>query len=347
MDSQTSATIQLLTRANGAGLSRDLELLQGMLEDSGFDVHRKALPHQSRFGFQLARWQRSMKPRRAANPAYDINVMLERVYPEYFDQARYNVLVPNPEWLKARWLPCLSQFDLVLAKTHYAAKIFQQLDCKTAWTGFTSPDRLDDTIPKTALFLHVPGRSNTKGTAHLLALWARHPEWPTLTVVWRSKRVRKLVLPANVVLLANYVEDGTLRKLQNQHRFHLCPSQTEGYGHSLVEAMSTGAVVITNDAPPMNELVSAERGLLVDAVDCGTQELATLYDFVDSAMESVIQTCIHMTPETSQALGTRARHWYETNRVSTAQRISTALRDLVLDKPVSDPLIPTPRGEPH
>jgi hypothetical protein len=36
----------------------------------------------------------------------------------------------------------------------------------------------------------------------------------------------------------------------------------EGYGHANAEAMGCGAVVVLNDAPPMNELVTESRGLL-------------------------------------------------------------------------------------
>lgn len=32
-------------------------------------------------------------------------------------------------------------------------------------------------------FLHVRGKSELKHTAQLLDCWARHPDWPTLTVI--------------------------------------------------------------------------------------------------------------------------------------------------------------------
>ena len=72
-----------------------------------------------------------------------------------------------------------------------------------------------------------------------------------------------------------HLSDGELRRLQNSHRFHLCPSQTEGSGHYLVEALSVGATTLTLDAAPMNELVTADRGLLVPIAHTGTQYLAT------------------------------------------------------------------------
>ncbi|EQD67759.1 glycosyltransferase, partial [mine drainage metagenome] len=57
---------------------------------------------------------------------------------------------------------------------------------------------------------------------------------------------------ANIEHRIDYLDDAALQRLQNAHWFHLCPSETEGYGHYLVEAMGIGAVVLTTDAAPMN-----------------------------------------------------------------------------------------------
>ena len=64
---------------------------------------------------------------------------------------------------------------------------------------------------------------------------------------------------------AAILDDAALRTLQNSHRFHLCLSEAEGWGHYIAEALSVGAITLTCDAAPMNELVTAERGLLVAA----------------------------------------------------------------------------------
>jgi glycosyltransferase involved in cell wall biosynthesis len=50
--------------------------------------------------------------------------------------------------------------------------------------------------------------------------------------------------------------------LQNKG-VHVCPSLAEGFGHYLNEARASGALVITTDMPPMNELVRPEAGVLV------------------------------------------------------------------------------------
>lgn len=326
--------VQVLSRGNGAGLSRDLELVACVLRQAGCTVTMTELSHRDTLSSRLARLGRRLRDGlRALGPVrasarYDLNLMLERVYPDRFGQARRNVLIPNPEWLRQEWWSYLPSFDLILAKTRHAESLFRPFGCPVQWTGFASPDHLDPAVPREQAFLHMPGRSNNKGTRRLLALWARHPEWPPLTLVWRSRNARTIPMPPNVRLLDHYLDDASLRKLQNSHRFHLCPSRTEGYGHYIVEAMGVGAVTLTTDAEPMNELVTTGHGVLVAARSGGTQALATLYDFDEDAMEAAVARCIAMPVAECEAIGRRARQWFEHNRDAFPERLMAALRAL-------------------
>ncbi|MFK2878137.1 glycosyltransferase [Rhodanobacter hydrolyticus] len=325
------SNINLIARDNGAGLTRDLRLLARLLAEAGHDVTITGLGHRGRLGNRLRRLHARLRRLLRGwfdgrlNARYDINIMLEHVRPEMFDQAHANVLVPNPEWFRAEWLPHLRGFDLVLAKTGHAERLFAALGCRTRFIGFTGEDCLVEGVPHQPTFFHGPGRSGNKGTLPLLELWARHPEWPQLTVVWRRKRVELPPMPANVTLIQDFLDEAELRRLQNASTFHLCPSQTEGYGHSIAESLSVGAVVITTDAEPMNELVAAGRGVLVTAHAQGTQELATLYDFDGAAMEATIAHCLAMPEEEQQRLGRAAREWFLANRRDFEQRLCDAV----------------------
>ena len=312
--------IQLLGRDNGAGLSRDMSLLAATLEEAGASVRTTGLPHRGRFAESLTRLRLAGRA-----PAFDLNLMLERVRPEFAPAAWRNVLVPNPEYFRPRDRAALDRIDVVWAKTRHAGHLFAALGKPVRHVGFTSPDRRDPAVPRRHAFFHGPGRSANKGTPALLRLWAAHPEWPELTVVWRRKRVGLDALPANVRLIREHLDDAIYRRLQNEHRFHLCPSQTEGYGHYLVEAMSCGAVVLTLDAEPMHELVSAERGVLVPAQATGTQDLATLYGFRDADMAHAIERCVAMPQAEADALGAAARMWYEAERAAFPTRLRAAL----------------------
>ena len=314
---------QLIARDNGAGLSRDLQRLAEALRETGHSADMLGLPHRGRF----AQWLTRLKWKGKA-PAFDVNVMLERIRPEFIPAAARNVVVPNPEYFRPEDRAALSAMDEVWTKTRHATRLFDALGATTRFIGFDSEDRLLPDVPRKQAFFHGPGRSGNKGTAALLELWASHPEWPTLTVVWRRKRVDTSDLPANVRLVREHLDDGAYRRLQNEHRFHLCPSQTEGYGHYIAEAMSCGAVVVTLDAEPMNELVTDERGVLVSAQAAGTQDLATLYAFDDVAMEAAIERCLAMDEAAMAALGQAARRWFEENRAGFPLRLNEALSAL-------------------
>jgi len=311
---------QLIARDNGAGLSRDLPLLADALHRAGCSTHITGLPHRGRFAEWLTRLQLARKP-----PAFAVNVMLERIRPEFMRAAQRNVLVPNPEYFRSQDKAALPLMDAVWVKTRHAERLFQALGAKTHYVGFTSTDRYDANVPRQHAFFHGPGRSGNKGTQALLSLWRKHPEWPMLTVVWRRKRMDIEPLPANVTLIREHLSDAEYRRLQNAHRFHLCPSQTEGFGHYLVEAMSCHAVVVTLDAEPMNELVTGGRGVLVAAHVLGTQDLATTYGFTEVAMEAAIERCLSMDVATAEHIGDAARAWYESNRAGFADRLREAL----------------------
>ncbi|HKT38005.1 MAG TPA: glycosyltransferase, partial [Ktedonobacterales bacterium] len=133
----------------------------------------------------------------------------------------------------------------------------------------------------------------------------------------------------NIDHLVGYMDDTTLQELQNSHWFHLCPSETEGYGHYLTEAMSVGAVVITLDAPPMNELVPPDCGLLVPpSVKTGRQHLATTYFFDDHAMEAAVEQAMAMDEETLQQMGDRARAQFLAGGASFAPRLLRVIEAL-------------------
>jgi glycosyltransferase involved in cell wall biosynthesis len=322
--------VNLTTWDNGVGLSRDLELLGDVLSKAGLNVSYtrrgrgklRKLGRPFKVNLQTA-WQTLRYG--AGKPRFDLNILLEHVWPEYRPWARNMVFIPNPEWCSKRDVAELGNMDLVLAKTRETERIFNALGRRTSFTGFTSADRNDSTVARERAFFHLAGRSQNKGTENLLALWRRHPQWPTLTVV-QSPRTAQVSAPApNIRHIVDYLDDNELKALQNAHRFHLCPSETEGFGHYIVEAMSVGAVVLTLDAAPMNELVQPERGILVVAMRIGEQNLATTYTFDETAMIAAVERMIGLGEEELDRYAKAARKWYEVNHAGFGPRLLRAL----------------------
>lgn len=325
--------IHVLARDNGAGLSRDLAILTTALAAAGHEVcvsgigaggvRRAWRLAQRRIGLAWRGWRAG-----PAGARFDLNLMLERVRPEYFALARRNALMPNPEWFAEEERRWLGGVDCVFAKTRHAQPLFEALGCRSVFTGFTSFDRRRIEVPREAAFFHLGGRSVNKGSQALVDLWLRKPAWPVLTMVQRATLSLPPRLPDNLRLLDGYLDDAELGVLQNRHLFHLCPSETEGFGHHLVEGLSVGAIVLTTDAPPMNELVTPERGMLVAPNRSGTQRLATTW-FVDPvALESAIERLLTLDQATLTQLGANARAWWEGNDRGFGERIAAAVTSL-------------------
>ncbi|MGH8232946.1 MAG: glycosyltransferase [Rhodanobacteraceae bacterium] len=325
--------VNLIARDNGFGLTRNLHLLHDALAGAGCEITICGIRRGSlRKALHPLKLQAGNVARRLAGKGtqrWDVNLMLERVRPEYLETARRNVLMPHPEWFDERdraWLPRL---DRAFVLTHHAISIFERLGMKVDYTGFTSEDRLDRSVPRERIFFHLAGRSANKGTETLLALWRRHPEWPCLTVLQSPRSARPGPPAANIAHWVDYIPDAELRHIQNAHRFHLCPSETEGFGHYLVEALGVGAVVVTLGAPPMNEMVTSDRGALVPFSRTGIQSLATTYFYDGAAMEMAIERLLATSDAELERMGQAARSWFEDNDRAFRTRIADAVHALV------------------
>jgi glycosyltransferase involved in cell wall biosynthesis len=328
--------VNLVVRDNGLGLTRDAQLMADALKANGCDVHVTSLNEKD----EQLRWRhgrgrrvlfshwRHAWARMRGHTHYDVNIMFEHLWPLHLPLARYNIALPNPEWFDSKDARHLRRVDHVWAKTRYAEQLFRQLGCKTSYVGFDSDDHYDASIPRARRFFHLAGGSRIKGTERLLALWRRHPEWPPLTVLQNPACAQPGPSHANIHHCVEYVSPQALRTMQNAHLFHLCPSEAEGWGHYIVEGMAVGAVVITSDAAPMNELVSPERGLLVACEQAGTMGHTVTWHFDDAAMEQAIGAVMQLSDEALRDKSQRAREWFVQNHAAFSQRVGEALADI-------------------
>ena len=76
-------------------------------------------------------------------------------------------------------------------------------------------------------FLHVAGQSLQKGTAAVVEVWSRHPEWPPITILQSPENRRAIRVP-NIEYIAEYLDDRVLRVYQNTCGVLVCPSEAEG-----------------------------------------------------------------------------------------------------------------------
>lgn len=295
--------VQIVYTESGRGLPKDSALLQHVFESLGHQVtittHPPAsenrLKHAARWHKALNRFlspglrrlalklQRHIRITLNGKSRHDLIIHLQSIRPRHLYRNARHWLIPNQEWFSKDQLHYLNEIDTVLCKTRIAQELFSRYSDNTVFTGFSSPlIPAIESCPQKDFrkILHIAGNSPFKGTDTLLEVWRQHPEWPELTVV--SNRHSRDESAGNIRILAG-VSDETLTALWKTAGIAIQPSEVEGYGHALLEAQAYGCVVISTDAPPMNEVVPPSFGILVPYSSTQGFRLGTRY-LVDSGL---------------------------------------------------------------
>jgi glycosyl transferase family 1 len=232
---------------NGAGLQRDYLILRALLESFGHQVRGIQFNH--------------VEDRAPA----DVNIFLETIKHDLIPYAAQNAYVVNPEWFGMHLFPVVARFNLILAKTYDCERICKQMypngGPRIIYTGWESLDLLNPDVPREPHFLHVAGNSQTKNTPAVFAAWATGRIPAPLTVL--SRWYPNPGIPN--VTVRDRITDEEHHRLMNACLYHMCPSQYEGWGHSLNEALGVGGIVVSMNARPMTEF-GIHPTLLVESV---------------------------------------------------------------------------------
>ena len=310
-----SLTVNIISHSlqNGAGKQVDVSVLKRELEKLGHQVH-------------LFDYYKVNK----ITPA-DINLFLAQFKSDWFSQAKLNWFIPNAECCDAT-PEDLWKFDLVLCKTEESLRIFRPFSREVYYLGFTSLDRARPFVAKNfSKHLHIAGKSRMKGTEQVLKAWKTHSELPHLILIKHKRRTHSLTIPPkNVKLVNKRISNRSLLNLQNQCGVHLCPSKTEGFGHYIMEAMSAEAVVITTDAPPMNEFIKDPR-CLVKYKSSGQWKYATTYVINEKELAYKVKALQQLSHEELQAIGRQNREEYLRRKAEFAQNFERLINRAVDD----------------
>lgn len=295
----------ITTIDNGAGLQADAMLLKRVVENLGHSVR---LVHRSQLN--------------TLGPA-DLSIFLELVNHEMLNAAPRNWLMPNPEWyFPKHWDRYLPKFELVLCKTYDCRRLMSKHHSNCIYTGFMATDFLDAKVERRPEFLHVKGKSEYKNTAAVIEAWNQYKIQAPLTIVAKHNPLRKDV--ANITW-RGYVSIGTLRALYNSRLFHLCPSEYEGYGHYIHEALSCGAVVVTTEAPPMNEFEGCPAELRIPSDRVRKVCTANLHKVSPEAVRDAVLKCFQLDQETIRRYSERARATFQAANEEFQRRLGQVL----------------------
>lgn len=321
---RSGMSVNIIGGNNGAGLGVDAQLLLRVLAEAGLWGTWSKGNHPRRV------WQAFRAAGLGGLAQYDVNVFLETVLPNWLPYARKNVLIPNQEWFLEENLAHMHRIDRVLCKSESARQMFAGKGYRTQWIGFSGKDHFAGELAAghAPSALHQAGRSEHKGTRFVVEAWRRHPEWPMLTVLRRSELSAPDfdVSPANNIrFIQERLPDEAMLALQRQHPIHVMPSEVEGYGQTLSESLSVGAVVVTTDAPPMNELITRDRGVLVGAGAGVPMNFGFRYQVEVAALEVALTDVFTWSREARLAMGQAARQWFVENHYRFCHDFSAEL----------------------
>lgn len=232
----------LIGERNGVGLTQDIDLLTTYLKSRGHTV-------------DYCHWDSVSKPA-------DVNFHVEFLEAKNLTTADKHVGIFNLEWFREGMIPYLSNMTQVWAKSSIAHEWLMEHGANVTYTGFLSRDLYDPSVPRLQSVVHVAGQSQFKNTAAVLEVYRRWgAKLPPLTIVSNAP----LDVVARNVTQRGLLETSEFIKVMNSATIHLCPSQVEGWGHYIAEALACKGIVITTDASPMHDHVLPGFGVLLPA----------------------------------------------------------------------------------
>ncbi|QDP94974.1 glycosyltransferase family 4 protein [Microlunatus elymi] len=301
------------------GLLKDAHIVRAMMRSLGRECTIAPMRYNSSANaYSIPDYSRSED---------SLHVYLE-VLPEEIRNAR-SIFIPNPEWFKLKWSSSISSIGAIFAKTREAHEIFKGMGANSYYIGFASADPGCSVDPhKPVSFLSLSGKSPLRQDELVAQAWSNHPEWPLVTIVssllgdsWNRSNVR--------ILSPNYRSSEFTERLFSGASFHLCLSQTEGWGHYAVEALAAGAITLFSTCQPLRETLRNSGGLPVSASKTErTSGLATLYDVDSGSLELAVGRALAMSGDEREARSAQARSRFEKIWIEFRSRFTRSLVDI-------------------
>jgi glycosyltransferase involved in cell wall biosynthesis len=152
-----------------------------------------------------------------------------------------------------------------------------------------------------------------KGTKTVFNVWEKNHDFQPL-ILGKIENYREyMVSRQNIWTFFKRLPESSILQLQNKCRFHICTSEYEGFGHYIHEAKSAGAVIITTDAPPMNEFITKDMGYHVAVAGTERYNLGTLSKISAGSLERVIKETMGVNEKELDWMGKAARQSFVDN----------------------------------
>lgn len=267
-------------------------------------------------------------------PKSVINIFIERTekIKNIINTAKYNLLMVNHEYfsnIMKREL--LEYIDILLAKTRVGVhtllkyKKKYKFKCKIYYTKFTTNTMITNTKKNYNELLHLADKSPFKMTDTVIQTWVNNKKLPNITITCfddclkntkhqlKKQQIYNLQQyiknSSNIKLHTKFLPNDIITNLKNESGCYICPSYQEGYGHYINEGRSKGAVIITTNAPPMNELINKSNGILVNCKKISHNKCEFLYNYyiTEKDLLDAMKKYMNMTEKQKIEMGQKAQ----------------------------------------
>ena len=279
--------INIITKNNGVGLWLDYLILKEVLEpkhevnfiDFDYPIHKKA----------------------------DVSIHLEHITANLIPTAPINIFIPNPEWYNINWNRYLPRINQIWCKTHETERIFKQWHKNCIYTSFTSKDCYLPEITKDKIFFHNRGKSSHKGTYNIIEAWRE-----LFGKLYINSAI-KLPSKKGIIINTQRLTEQDLKIVMNGCMFHICTSEAEGFGHYINEAKSVGAIIISTNAAPMNELVTSDFGKLINVKHKGKHNQGVTNYISAMDLTFALNEVLHLSEKELSLMSNKARQSFLNN----------------------------------
>lgn len=223
----------------------------------------------------------------------------------------------------------LKRIDLVMCKTRVGfewvkkCKLEYGFTYKIVMTSFTS--RFKALSPAECprqrdLAVCTAGQHHWKGVGPLMDCWYAHPDLPKIVITCFKPVIDEMLAEGyvsreaceaaiagkipNLLLYMQPISYAELVALKSRAGVHICCSLTEGWGHNNNEARICGAVTITTNAAPMNEMIRPDCGILINPYKIERKRNGTeLYIVHPDQIYAAMQVYLGLTDDNRKLLG--------------------------------------------
>jgi len=316
--------VNLIGNLGSKGLMQDAMIMRGLLAN----VHGESV--------QIRKVHHAMPQCSEA----EINIFMEDVNPSLISYAAKNIWVPNTEWTYKSWIPYIKMVDEVWTKTREAYDIFSQHSPNVQYIGWTSIDKIFHQKKNYHKGVVLVGKNAYRNPKPVLQAYLKIKETnsslysllPDLVIPYDPERIQFYFpseLQDKVTLISKVLTESEYDDLLKECGLAICTSATEGFGHAVNEAMSSGCNLILSNILPFLELTD-NRGLFI-----ATKEkiehpifLGSLVDVNVQDLMLKLQGYVNTSFKAKEVISERNRDVYESRHAKFIETMQKRLENL-------------------